>query len=320
MDDLVLKDYVIAGGLEDLNEKNIVLRQLQIRDGLTIHTCNDYKNSLEVIKEASFKMKNKLKIITKVYYKYPNVKHRRFRSLFSQIEEQFNRLGFIPSQWQLQICCYCPLNQLVSKNAQNFFWKINKEFGINKIFLETYPLYNFDNNKVNNLNEFYKGNIIFGLMGYQNLLNRIFDDRCLAKYIENSTELIFIGILGKGIQNKLVPKNHNSDFINKNIIYFLDNINKFKLIKGITNFSSLKQYTNFSSNFQKFQDLSNRKLNENAKYLCKKNIFYFRSFDQYGGYFSIKQYIIKPKLIFFKIKNIILSFIKARKFSNNFFG
>ena len=321
MEYLVLKDFVIAGGLVDLNDKNIELREIQIRDGLIIHSCNDYDKSLEVIREASFNIKNKLKIITKVYYKYPDLKHRRFRSIYSQIEEQFKRLGFIPSQWYLQICCYCSLNKLISNNAQKFFSKIKYEFGIEKIFLETYPIYNFDYLKLKKLNSFYKGKTIFGFSGYQNIQNRIFDEKCLVKNHENSHELIFIGILGKGIQNKIIPKSYDSDFIDKNIIYFLDNIIKFKLIKGITNFSSLKQYENFNTKFQKLQNPSNRKFfNDNLKSLSRNYIFYFKGYDQYGGHFSIKDYFKKPKLILFQIKRNFISFIKALNFSNNFFG
>ena len=202
MNKFVLKNHIIAGGLTYLNDKNIELRQIQIEDGLIIHTCNDYENSLEVIKEASFNIKNKVKIISKVYYNYPDIYNRRFRSLFSQIQEQRSRLGFNPLLWHIQLCCYCSINQLISKNAQKFFKKIRREFGINKIFLEIYPAYNYNNEKIQILNNFYNGETTFGFIGYQNLRNRIFNEKHLIKYSQNSTELIFIGILGKGKQNK----------------------------------------------------------------------------------------------------------------------
>ena len=64
MNRLFLKDYIIAGGLMDLNSENIKLREIQIRDGLFIHTCKDYNKSLEVIKEASFNFKNQASIKT----------------------------------------------------------------------------------------------------------------------------------------------------------------------------------------------------------------------------------------------------------------
>ena len=248
MNKLFFKDSIIVGGLNSLNAQNIELREAQIRDGLIIHTCNDYENSLEVIKEASFNIKNKVKIISKVYYNYPDTNHRRFRSLFSQLVEQRSRLGFVPLEWHLQICCYCSINQLISKNAQKFFRRIKKEFGINKIFLEIYPVYNYSEYIIQLLNNFYKEEIIFGLIGYQNLRNRIFNEKQLFKYAQNSTQIIFIGILGKGKQNKSLPRNFNKDFIKNNICYFLRNKKNNKFLKGITNFSSLKQYEKIQAN------------------------------------------------------------------------
>ena len=321
MNEIPLKNHIIAGGLSNLNDKNIELRELQIKDGLIIHTCNDYENSLEVIKEASFNIKNKVKIISKVYYNYPDINHRRFRSLFSQIQEQRSRLGFNPLSWHIQICCYCSINQLISKNAKEFFKKIKREFGINKIFLEIYPPYNYNNEIIQILNNFYNGEIPFGLIGYQNLRNRIFNEKDLIKYAQNSTQLIFIGILGKGAHNKSIPKNMNEDFIHKNIIYFLNNLNNNKLIKGITNFSSKKQYENFNDLFKNLQEeLNGEFMDEDSYFRIKDKIFYFQGYDQYGGCYSIKEYFLKPKLIIWRIKRIFLSILKARRFSNNYFG
>ena len=66
MNQLALKDFLIVGGLSNLNEKNIELRSLQIKNGLMIHTCNDYDNSLEVIKEAAYGLEENLKIIMRI--------------------------------------------------------------------------------------------------------------------------------------------------------------------------------------------------------------------------------------------------------------
>lgn len=321
MNDLFFKDHIIAGGLTSLNDQNIELREKQIKDGLFIHTCNDYNNSLEVIKEASLKTKNKVKIISKVYYNYPNINNRRFRSLISQIKEQRSRLGFNPFQWNLQLSCYCSINQLISKNAQKFFRRIKNEFGIKKIFLEIYPVYNYNKDIIQILNDFYKGEIIFGLIGYQNLRNRIFNEKQLIKYAQNSTQTIFIGILGKGRQNKSFPVNTDKDFIKNNIIYFLNNINNNKLAKGITNFSSIKQYENFYDLYTNYlEELNTISTYKDDFSNIKSEIYYFQRYDQYGGCYSIKEYFFKPKLILSKIKNIILGFLKARSFSNNYFG
>ena len=45
------------------------------------------KNSLEIIKIASKGIENKVKIISKIYYKYPDLKHQRFRPMVNQIDE-----------------------------------------------------------------------------------------------------------------------------------------------------------------------------------------------------------------------------------------
>ena len=46
----------------------------------------------------------------------------------------------------------------------------------------------------------------------------------------------------------------------------------------------------------------------------------FQTRHQYGGCYSFEEYFQKPKLFLSKIKNLILGFLKASKFSNNYFG
>ena len=92
----IFNKSIIAGGLLNLNDQNILIRRKQIEDGLLIHTCNDYRDSLEVIKKSSFGLKDNLKIISKIYYKYPAIANRRFRPLYKQLEELAKRIGFIP--------------------------------------------------------------------------------------------------------------------------------------------------------------------------------------------------------------------------------
>ena len=97
---------LIFGGLFDETSEAEDLRRLQIIQGTRIHTCNNYGNSLEVIKNASKGIEKKLKLLTKVYYRYPNIKHLRFRPIMDQLNEIIDRLGFVPYDWSLQICCY----------------------------------------------------------------------------------------------------------------------------------------------------------------------------------------------------------------------
>ena len=312
---------IIAGGLLELNDSNIYLRSVQIKDNLYIHTCNDYGKSLEVIKEASKGMEEKVKIISKVYYKYPNVSHRRFRPIIEQLNEQISRLGFVPESWEIQFCCFCPLNELLSKNARIFFKKIKSEFRINKIYLETYPVYKYQINNLIKLNNFYKSIVIFGLIGHQNQNNRIFKDKILKEIFKKEIEIIFIGILGKGFKNikKSINSNEKENLIKNNLSYFIANLDQTKLLRGITSFSSLKQYENFKGKFSDIQLVSNDKnIMINSKSLPISEINFFNNYDHYGGYFNLKDYFFK--LLVFKIKYFIISFLKSIKFKNNFFG
>ena len=55
-------------------------------------------------------------------------------------------------------------------------------------------------------------------MGYQNSRNRIFNEKELINYAQNSTQIIFIGILGKGHQNKSFPKSKDNVQIQISVI------------------------------------------------------------------------------------------------------
>ena len=83
----------------------------------------------------------------------------------------------------------------------------------------------------------------------------------------------------------------------------------------------MKQYQDFQYRFKYLEELLIR--NSSLKSNIKDNIGeinYYKNYDHYGSYFSLINYLMKPKLIFFKIKFFILSFVKSRKFLNNFFG
>ena len=142
-------ESIILGSLLDYNIDNINLRKRHIEDGVTIHTCNDYGKSIEVIKEASIKAGKAPKIISKVNYKYPNSRHRRFRPIIDQIKEIKKRLSLEPQSWNLQLCCYCnPLN-LLKPHGGKFIDHIKSEFNIDAIYFEYYPRYNLNFDLVN---------------------------------------------------------------------------------------------------------------------------------------------------------------------------
>ena len=162
-------------------------------------------------------------------------------------------------------------------------------------------------------------------MGYQNLKNRVFGDEVLNRFAMNSLDIIFIGILCKGahnkIRNQIIKNNDNLDFINLNILYFLVNFKMNSNIKGITNFSDMKQYEDFKYRVKHLEELliNNSSIKSNIQNTIGKTNYY-KNYDHYGGHFSLVNYFMKPKLLLFKIKYFILSFLKSREFSNNFFG
>ena len=49
---LPIENQTIFGGLLDQDARYEELRTTSIRHGFIIHTCNDYKTSLEVLKNA----------------------------------------------------------------------------------------------------------------------------------------------------------------------------------------------------------------------------------------------------------------------------
>ena len=317
---------LIFGGISNDNKEAEDLRRYQIIKGIRIHTCNNYGKSIEVIKNASRGLEKELKLLTKVYYRYPNIKNPRFRPIIDQLSEIIDRLGFIPEDWSLQICCYCALKELTTLNAKNFFKKINKKYNISEVYLEYYPVYNYELNQILYLNNFYKEIISFGLVGYQNLCNRVLSNDKLRFLSYNSIKVIFIGFLGRGNQNHLnieeSIKNLNEDeIINLNISYFISSQYKYKNIYGLTHVSSLNHFEDLNKRILDIID-NQQKNNFYNQTLDDRQfkIYYFDNFDQYGGYITFQQYLKNPKLIISKIKYIITSFIISSKFNNNFWG
>ena len=138
-----LTKNLVYGGLFEISKENLEIRKLQIKSNNFLHTCADYGLSIELIAEASKSIGLKPKIITKIFYKYPNFRSERYKPLYAQLEEISYRLGFLPDEWIIQLsCCKSPLN-LVNNEIDYFFKKIKKDFGISKILLEYYPVYDY---------------------------------------------------------------------------------------------------------------------------------------------------------------------------------
>ena len=318
---------LIFGGLLSKDKNSIDLRMTQIKEGVRIHTCNNYGESLEVIKAASKGIEKKLKLLTKIYFKYPNSYSVRFRPLIDQLDEIVNRLGFVPNDWSIQICCYCNLKQIQSNKAQNFFYTIKKKYNIKNVYLEYYPVYKYKFKDISKLNNFYKSQeISFGLIGYQNLQNRVFSDNDIKFLSSNSINICFLGFLGRGKQNKkisteLFEGKSKIDIIEANIVYLLYMQNKYRSIEGLTQTSTNYHYKDLKKRFNNIREYikDEKFINflKNDKIIKK---YYFKDYDQYGGYITNKEYIKRPKLLLSRIKHFLNSFIISLKFNNNLWG
>ena len=317
----------IFGGLLCNDEDSVNLRILQIKEGIRIHTCNNYGKSLEIIKLASKGIENKLKLLTKIYYRYPDSNHVRFRPLIDQLDEIVSRLGFVPSDWSIQICCYCNLKNLRSPKALNFFYKINKKYKIKKVYLEYYPVYKYKLKDISLLNDFYKQKeISFGLIGYQNLLNRVFSENDIEFLSSKSISICFLGVLGKGKQNKefsnyVLEGKNKIDIIQANICYFLCMQKQYRSVEALTQTSTIEHYNNLKKRILEVREyIEGEKLNNFLKNVKSLKKYYFKNYDQYGGYITPKQYIKKPKLLLSRVKYFLNSLIISLKFKNNFWG
>tara|TARA_Y100001968_G_C19451760_1_gene769159 strand:- start:773 stop:1756 length:984 start_codon:yes stop_codon:yes gene_type:complete len=283
-------DSVILGSIYQTNIENIILRQMQIEDGVRIHTCNDYGNSLEVIKLASQKAGKAPRLLTKVYYKYPHSLHRRFRPIINQLNEISKRLEVHPASWEIQLCCKCnPLNLMTSYGKQ-FIKIIKDDFNIKSIFFETYPSYKFNYNSIKLLNEFYIDQFSFGLIGFQNLERRVFSNKELTIVKNRNINVGFMGFLGLGKKDIELGKKNNlmysmtkEEKAKLNSAYLISAM-KFGVCSfGITAVSNVDQYKSLKSIYNKLinneDDCSiNKQLIEN---LIIHNPYFFNDFDQY---------------------------------------
>ncbi len=305
-------ESIILGDVQEYNSYNIGLRKVQIEDGIIMHTCNDYLKSLEVIRDASEKAGRPPKIITKVYYKYPNSKERRFRPVLSQLEEIKSRIACQPEEWIIQLCCKCNPTEFVSPIGKEFIEIINNTFSIKKVYFEFYPKYNLDYSLINHINQLYKGLVSFGVLGYQNLERRVFTNYDLEQCKKNSIELGFMGFLGLGKKDKMHGKSY-SLAINKgkdytarvNTAYLIYAMNYGVSNFGISSVSSIENYKSLRDIYHEILDSNCDSYIENLlEHLIVFDYFKFTDFDQYEvRYSDIKPFI---KRIAFRVYNTLM--------------
>lgn len=303
--------YFAFGGLDKLNSKSILLRKIQIEDKVKIHTCNDYSNSIEVIKEASSK-KSSISIILKVYFNYPDKKNRRFRPIISQIEEAVSRLTFLPNELILQMCCYFPLDILKKEYFSNFLSKIHKDFGVKKIYFEYYPVYKYDFRLIKEFNDSSGSMISLGVTGYFNFWNRVINVNQFNNLRSSNIPFIPIGILGKNIKrdkmiNKLsLSKGETSeiDYIDQSLIFFIKQTTMTSdSIFGITETSKESNYLDLKNRIKKLE-LNKENIFQKIK---DDNIqFNYLKKDHYGGKFFLSEYFLNPKQMASNLKKSII--------------
>ena len=310
--DLLFKNIISFGGLTHLNDENIRLRNQQIKDGFLIHTCNDYVNSLEVIKKASFEIDN-LNIMLKVYFNYPNSKHKRNNPIKKQIEQAIKRLGRKPKNFVLQFCCYFNSGIFKEKTFLNFILDLKQTYNINAIYFEYYPVYNYHWKSFLHLKNTLP-EIKIGIIGYQNSLNRVFNENNLRVIEDLKIPIAFIGILGKNPRRDIpiskeflyIDEANDLDEIDFNLIYLIRNIRRNPSSFGITQVSSFKNYENLRDRLHKYNDLAHEAIDDfNDTYFLNKKINFIKN-DHYGGKHFFIDYIKNPKLIAHILKKRVL--------------
>lgn len=320
--ELLFKDIISFGGLTHLNDENIRLRNQQIQDGFLIHTCNDYDNSLEVIKKASHHI-DSLNIILKVYYNYPDRKHKRNSPLKKQIEFAIKRLGRIPKNFVLQFCCYFNSRIFKENFFLNFILGLKQTYNINAIYFEYYPVYDYDWKSFLHLKNTFP-EINFGIIGYQNLSNRVFNENNLRIIEDLKIPIAFIGVLGKNPKRDIIiskeylniNKSNDLDEIDLNFIYLIKNIRRCPSAFGITQVSSFKNYENLKKRLHKYNDLEYKLFNDfTDSYFLNKKINFIKN-DQYGGKHFLRDYMKNPKLLAHFLKKRVLYFKEKSYYFN----
>ena len=301
-----LKDNIVYGGLYDLNEENIEIRKLHLLSNNYLHTANDYNNSLEVISRASAESKLKPKIFSKVFYNYPNLRSKRYKSIYLQMDEILSRLKIIPEDWILQISSYCNPTNLLSKNAEIFFERIKNEFGISRVLFEYYPVYSYNFQGLLAAKNYYRDLIDIGIIGYQNKFSGVFDENLILNLSENNFTVSFIGFLG--LSKRLLLKNifykfNKIDYLNQNIIYSLESNEHFKNLFLITKTSSSKNFLDLQ---QRIKKAENNSLVDIKKYNKIKQIIDYKYNDPYFSKYYLFLYFFNFKLIYIQLINIIL--------------
>lgn len=141
------QDHICFGGLTQASDTALALRVAQIEQGFRLHTCLDYGASFDTIERAALQTKRPLRLITKVYFNYPNALSPRYRSVYAQVSDIRQRLGARLQDWTLQICSHVPPSAL-GDSVSEFAQRVRADLGVGKILFETFPDWENDTRRI----------------------------------------------------------------------------------------------------------------------------------------------------------------------------
>jgi hypothetical protein len=282
---------IAFGGLMEFNSNNVELRSVQINDNFRIHTDYFYNQSLKVINKASRNTKKIPKVTAKIHIN--NIYENKI-SRFNQISRIVDLLGFVPKDFHISIVGNYSYRDFLNENYDAFLKKINQNFGIKKVFIETFP------SNERNIIKIINSKKCFGCSYPENFFHTSF----LNKYFKTVNYFSY-SILGNPnwIINYFSKK--QKDYINylyKNTGKTMIDLNLDYLIKKIKNDNYHQYGITSCKNIPQYKDLL-KKINLKMKKKHNKIVSYpsFHSTTYYS--FPDKMISLSPYIIFKNIRD-----------------
>lgn len=227
-------------------EKEVLKAQIKNRQYL--HTCYDYGHSLSHIRDVSQMLKKPVNIISKIYLDYPDITSVRRLGLLSQVSRIYNFLNGNIENFVLQISSIPSKYNIKNYNTNsiaNFLEITNKKYGVNKIFIESFPeceevSFNLINelSAVRNKSNLTQ-NINFGLVSYENPFVKGFSFKALNFIETNNLLYMPMRVLGIDKTNKSRAK----EIILRSTKKVLNEASYKNFFRAITTTSNLENYS-----------------------------------------------------------------------------
>ena len=261
--------------LDELDGNEVLAQNILYDEYL--HSSYDYPNQFNQIRTTSKNYKKKINLISKIYLDIPFYNMiavgarppctnglNRYGSLLYQTERIFNYFENEINDFVLQICSIPKDINFSTKDISNFLKIVNSKFGVNKIFIETFPdaesstikLILILKEEAQRLK--LSNNLRFGFAGYENVNSYGFSEN-IKSFIEKNDLMIMPIKIFSGKNEK-----KNERFIEDSINY-IENLSKYKyFFKAITSTSNLLNY--------KFLKSQNNKINFNSSLRNRKKL------------------------------------------------